>query len=472
MILGSGGQSVFQFLLFIFLARHLGPEAFGIIGIAAVFIELSGIVGRFGLTEVVIQRKELDEADASTAFWSSIAVGLAFTMLLLGSAGWVARFFGTPELEGVMSWLAPVSVIYAAGAVYEAKLRRDFGFRALAARNVSATFVAGVVALAMAIAGFGVYSLVAQRLIHVTWLLAAMIYSTRWVPSLVWKPSSGWRQLGAGATLAASAALGSSNKSIIDLIVGYMLGPTALGYLRIAWRALDLLLEVSIRPIASVILTSLSRLQSDRPAFVASYLRLVQMTAFFAVPVFFGAAVVANELILLMFVSQWQASVVPMQILTLTIIFVPMTFYKTDALMAVGAMRMVLVLNALEFVTSAVIVAVSARYGLEAAAMGHVLRFLAVTPVILWSVSKCAGVPAAATLTRVVRPVLTSALMAASLFALKPLLQALPPAAVIALLALAGLAVYLALACLVQRSLVTEFANMLGGLLSRRKIGK
>lgn len=469
MMLGSGGQTVFQFVLFIVLARQLGPEAFGLIGIAVVFIELSSTVGRAGLTEVAIQRPTLDDEDASTAFWSSLAIGVAFTIALLVAAGPLAVSFGEPLLRPVMQWLAPISALYAVGAVYEAKLRRNFGFKALAARNVTATMVSGIVALVLALTGFGVWSLVVQRLIYVVWLLAAMVYSTRWLPTLVWNRPVGVSQLKDGSVIALSSVLGSGNQRIIDLIVGYVLGATALGYLRIAWRALDLLQELSIRQISNVTLTSLSRLQNNREALIAGYLKLVKTTALFAYPMFLGAAVVAPEIVTFMFGKQWQLSILPMQVLTLTVIFIPLLFYKSNVLMAAGQMRLVLAVNVFEFVASTIVAYLFARYGLVAAAAGNVARLALVAPVIFAVLKGRIGVPIGETISSVLPSLLASGLMVAALALLKSQLPDLPSLVTIALLGSVGLLIYLGALLVVQRDQVLEILAVAKRLVSRRR---
>ncbi|WP_082443160.1 MULTISPECIES: lipopolysaccharide biosynthesis protein [unclassified Sphingomonas] len=467
MMLGSGGQTVFQFVLFIVLARQLGPETFGLIGIAVVFIELSSTVGRAGLTEVAIQRPTLDDDDASTAFWSSLAIGLLFTVALLLVAGPLAVGFDEPLLRPVMQWLAPVSALYAVGAVYEAKLRRDFGFKALAARNVTATMASGIVALVLALTGFGVWSLVIQRLIYVVWLLVAMVYSTRWLPRLTWKRDTGVAQLRDGSVIALSSVLGSGNQRIIDLIVGYVLGATALGYLRIAWRALDLLQELSIRQITSVTLTSLSRLQDNREALIAGYLKLVKTTALFAYPMFLGAAVVAPEIITFMFGKQWQLSILPMQVLTLTAIFIPPLFFKSNVLMAAGQMRVVLAVNIFEFVASTIVAYLFARYGLVAAAAGNVARLALVSPVIFVILKSRIGIPIGETISGVLPPLLASGVMVGALTLLKPQLPDLPSLVTIAIMGSIGLLIYLGMLLVVQRDQVMEIVAVVRRLMRR-----
>jgi PST family polysaccharide transporter len=442
MVIGSGGQTLFQFVLFMILARLLGPEAFGVVGIATAFIDISNLIGRAGLTEVLIQRSDMSDEEVDTAFWSSFGFGLLLTVIMFVTAQNLADLFGVAELKPVMQWLAPMSLLFAAGTVYEAKLRREFGFRALAARNVSATIVSGVVAMVMAFTGFGVFSLVAQRLIYYVWFTAAMIVATRWWPSLRFNPRIAIAQLKGGIAVALSSLLGSGNQRVLDLIVGYFVGAQGLGYLRIAWRGIDLLLELSIRPVTTVTLTSLSRLQNDRPALIDAYLQLVHMTAAFLYPLFVGAALVAPELLTLMFGAKWQASILPMQMLTQIALFVPLIWYKTNILMAIGRMWEVLLINLFEFALSVTVGVIAAQYGVEGAAAGNVVRMLLATPVILFAVQAWTGVPFGRTLAAVMYPAAAAIIMAGALALLRPHLMSLHPIAILAIMSVVGFAIY------------------------------
>jgi PST family polysaccharide transporter len=458
-VLGTGGQTVFQFLLFIFLARQLGPVAFGIVGVASVLIDLSQPIGRAGLTEVLIQREDVSEDQASTGFWTSLAIGFFFTALFFLGAGPLARLYDLPSLLPVLRMLSPAAMIFAIGAVYEARIRRAYEFRKLAARNVTATLASGLVAVGLAYAGYGVYSLVWQRLIYVTWLFVAMLVATRWVPRLHFSPSESMVQLGQGWSIAISAVLGTSNQRIIDLIVGYFLGATQLGYLRIAWRALDLLLQVTVQPIISVTLTSLSAFRTDQAGMNRAYLRLVHMTALFVYPLFAGASLLAPDIIRLLFGHKWDASGVPMQILALTGFFVPLVYYQSNALIAAGRMRRVLVVNIVEFALSAACAAAFARYGLGWAATGNLVRFALATPCVLAILRLSIGIPPFATLLAVVRPTIAAAAMSAAVFLVRPHL-AVPPLLAIALSAVVGAAVYVGLTLAIDRRAFLELVGL------------
>ncbi len=393
-LLGSGGQQVFSFVIFMLLARTLGAADFGIMAIAVVFIDILSTTTRAGLTEVVIQRQNLTEDAKNTAFWTSIVLGLLFTTLLFLSATPLATLFHTPSLTPVMQGLSFIPLLQALGTVHEGLLRREFGFKTLALRNIFSNLVAGIIAVGLAFYGLGVMSLVAQRLIHIILITGILWASITWRPQRLFSWAESKSQLAMGGPLTAANLLGMGNQRVIDLVVGYVLGPVQLGYLRIAWRGLDMLLELGIRPISQVTLSMFGNLQSNREALARSYLRLSQLTYLITLPAFMGAAMLAPEIIRLMFGPQWEASIIPMQILTLTILSFPVIYYKTNALIAVNRSRQVLWLNIAEFLLSFVVVLVSAQFGLIGAALGNVLRVLLITPLILWALQTYAGIPA------------------------------------------------------------------------------
>src|SRR5947208_14054947 len=62
------------------LARLLTPRDFGLAADALVFGGLAFLFADLGLGAAIVQRKELTEADRSTAFWSNGGLGLVFTI--------------------------------------------------------------------------------------------------------------------------------------------------------------------------------------------------------------------------------------------------------------------------------------------------------------------------------------------------------------------------------------------------------
>lgn len=417
MAAGSGGQQLFSFVIFAVLARSLLPEAFGLVAIAGAILDILILVSRVNLTEILIQKDVLDEDDKNTAFWASLSCGALLSLSVFLAAAPVAALYGEPELATVLRWMSPVCFLVSLTTVHEAILRRDFGFRLLSARNVSATGVSGIVAVAMALSGFGVMSLVAQRVIYYGWMTFVLLASVRWRPCARFSVPVFRRQIKDGGTLLAASLLGTGNQKVIDLVVGFFLGTTALGYLRIAWRGFELLLGLVIGPVTQVIYSSLSALRGDREAMARAYLKIVRFAAMIALPVFAGAAILAPEFITMAFGRQWEDSVPLFQMLSMAALFVPMIYFKTNILVATGHMRQVLAVNVIEFICSLAIAVFAARISLEAAALGNVVRMALVTPVILWFVRRYAGVSMSGTVMAVVPAALSCVAMIAALAA-------------------------------------------------------
>jgi len=438
MTLGTGGQQVSSFIIMMVLARLLGPQAYGVVGIASVLLEILNYIGRAGLPEVLVQRSNPTQDDLSTAFWTSFLFGSLLTLLLYLSAPALALIFHEPQLERVIQFMAPSCLLSAISAVQEALLRRTFQFKSFALRNVTATTLGGITAIIMAVNGFGVMSLVAQRLVLVTYLTASLWYIVKWVPNPTFSIATARGQLKDGSIIAGASLLGSGNQRLIDLIIGYFLGTVALGYMRIAWRGLDLLLDLSIRPMSNVIFSSFAKLQDDKEALERAYLRIIQLAAIFSLPLFLGTGLIAPEFITLLFGAQWQPSVILMQILTLTSFFVPLLYFRPMLFIATGRMKEVLYLHTIEFLIGVGATIVFCQFGIEGAAAGNVVRMAVATPVILYYVQKYTGISARATLKKVTGPVTAALFMTSSLFLFRTSLpasaQGLPLAAALVVL--------------------------------------
>ncbi len=458
---GAAGQTLFQLLVFIILARELNPAEFGIVAIATAVIDLLNFVGRGGIAEVLIQRKELDRRTINAGFFASLISGAMLTVALFVSAPLFAKGFDTPELRTVMALLSPVCVFYAAGAVYEGMLRHAFQFKQLALRNASATVVSGMVAMAMALNGMGVYALVAQRLISSVWNFAAMVIATRWLPSFDLDLRSMITQLRQGSAIALSSVLGAGNQRIVDLVVGYFLGPTQLGFLRIAWRMLDLLYEIVVRPIGNVALTSLPKAKHAGRNVEDEYVSLLRYASIFVAPMFLGFAAIAPDLVPMVFGEQWRTSATLLSILCFIGLFIPLTNFKSSALIAQGAYRHVFYLNLLEFLLSVACALVFAPFGIVSATGSNVVRAVLATLLSFVYLDRVAGISILRSIRAAVPPVISASCMLAATYGLR---AALPssgsPYMHLAILICTGATVYCAAILVADRRLLSDVARI------------
>src|SRR5262249_52851765 len=99
-----------------------------------------------------------------TAFWTNLGIGCVLAAATFFAAPLAAMLLGDARLEPVLRWLAPAPAIAALAIVQQASMQRALRFRALAQRRIAAAITGSVLGCALALGGFGVFSLVGQYL--------------------------------------------------------------------------------------------------------------------------------------------------------------------------------------------------------------------------------------------------------------------------------------------------------------------
>ena len=150
--------------------------------------------------------------------------------------------------------------------------------------------------------GWGAWSLVVQR--GVTELVGTLMawQAYPWWPELkVLDPGAARQPLSDSVTMTYAQVLYVALVRVQDVIIGRFIGTAAVGQYRTAWRTVELISQGVIMPFTQVALPTLGRLQDDLPAFRKAYLRITAVCSAVAVPAIVGFAVVAPDVIPLVF---------------------------------------------------------------------------------------------------------------------------------------------------------------------------
>jgi O-antigen/teichoic acid export membrane protein len=331
----TGGRMAATLLVSLILARLLGPEAFGVIAMATVYVYFIELLGRQGLAAAIIQRPVLTQRHLDTAFWLVLAVVGALVPVAIGLSGVWARLNRVPELGPIIIGLTPVLVCKGLAVVPEAKLRRALAFRELALRTNLATVVGGVIGITMAAAGFGVWSLVGQQVALSVVELIALWRLTQWRPRLAFDRRCA-RDLIGFSGLSSVAGLGSFLQLRVDaLLIGLILGPVAVGLFRFVSRLTDMVVEFAGGALHAVSLPELSRFSADQQALNGRIHDLIRLATLIVVPPVALLALVSEPLLLLIG-GEWAPAVVGLQILCASAYFQVLSGFIGPGLQASG----------------------------------------------------------------------------------------------------------------------------------------
>jgi PST family polysaccharide transporter len=313
-------QIVRQVLLLgvsIILARTLGPRAIGLIGMVLVFTSFVTLFSDLGLGPALIQKPTLEPRHLTTAFWTNLATGLLFTLVIAAAAPLIAAFYGEPLLQPVVVVMSCNFFIISFRSVQQALFQKHMEFRQLAIVDVSAVVVAGVVATAMALTGWGVWSLVAQLLLTSVTTVVLLWVLSSWKPSFAFDRGALREMLGFGLNLTGFQALNYWSRNADDLLVGRFLGPAALGIYSLAYQWMLLPVTQMSSVITRVMFPALSLMQDDQTRVRHAYLYATRIIAFVAFPLMIGLLVVAEPFVLTLYGSEWVAAIPVLQILCL-----------------------------------------------------------------------------------------------------------------------------------------------------------
>jgi O-antigen/teichoic acid export membrane protein len=318
------------------LAALLGPEAIGLITMALLLVLFVEMLQQQGLLPAIVQRAELRREHADTAFWLVVAIGALLSVAIVLFAPLWAHLNSTPELTSLVWAPTPLVLLQSTVVVHEAILRREMRFRSLAIRTTVAGVTGGVVGVVCALAGLGVWSLVAQQLtssvvgVVVLWRISA------WRPRRRFDRTAG-RQLFEFSRHSAMASVGVFLGNKADLLMaGIFFGPFVVGIYRLAERTATFSLEISGRAMQAVTLPELSPRQDDRKDFGRRFLRLQQLTAAVSLPVLGAVAGVAG-LLGPALGDEWSLVELPLRGLAVAASFTAVASVAGPALQAMGS---------------------------------------------------------------------------------------------------------------------------------------
>jgi O-antigen/teichoic acid export membrane protein len=274
-------STIFTFLL----AGLLGPHNFGIVAVALVFVAFVRMLLEQGFMTAIIQREDLDDAHLDSAFWLNLAWCLVLAGACALSGRWWADVNDMPTLRPVIEVLSLLIIFEGLQIVQQAVMERQLDFKKLAIRSNASVLLGGAVGIPLAIAGAGVWALVAQQVVMEFMLMVLIWGMTTWRPRLRFSPRHARDLLGFSVNVFFANLAGFLNRRADALLMGIFFGPVAVGIYRLADRLVDVLLDVTMRPVGLVSLPVLSRLQADPEQLRATVTRLLRTTMLATVPV-------------------------------------------------------------------------------------------------------------------------------------------------------------------------------------------
>lgn len=367
---------VADLVVFALLARLLTPADFGTVALATVFVTLLTVVVESGFVQALIRELNLEPRDASTAFWTSIGLSIVSAAGLILFAPVLADWLDTPDLSWVLAFAALALPIGALSQTPAALLEREFDFKRLSLRRLIGVVAGLVAALALALAGAGIWALVANLLVPRIVGVVVLWASTPWRPGLVYSFTSLKRLWRVGASMIGVGLLEALQSNIDKLIIGAFFTPSVLGYYVLAQRIGAALAELLTSVVSRVALTTFARVQNEPERLSRIYRQMSFVTAAISAPVFAMVAALAPQILPTIFGPGWEQSIIFLWILAPVWLLSNTMAFDKSAFIAVGRPGIVFRLTLAQAIVSIVLVFVLLPLGVIGVALSRLARLL------------------------------------------------------------------------------------------------
>jgi len=309
-------NAVLRIVVLATLARLLAPHDFGVITAAMVAIDFSMQFTEMGLSQALIQRRDIDRRHIAAAISSSLVLGMLFAALYYSLAQILASFFGISELYDVVRVLCILLLLNAIKAPGMAILQRSLSFRHIFGLEIGAyVFGYALVAVSCALAGFGYWSLIAGTVCEALLTVIAVIGFGRRSLSIGFDRAAFGDLWRFGAAQTVSSLAGYFVVSGDKFIVGRYLGTSDLGVYGRAYQLMSIPNHLFSQAIGRVLFPAMARAQQRPERIGAVYEAILHLTLVCLVPAMTVGLLFPDEIVQVLLGDQWRDASGPLQVL-------------------------------------------------------------------------------------------------------------------------------------------------------------
>ena len=357
----------------IYIARLIGPESFGLIGMLTVFMLLAESVVSNGFTQALVQKSQfMTEEDASTIFYVNMLWGMAMYVLLFFAAPAIAAFYKQPQLVDISRVLFLVILINSFSIVARAKLTINIDFKNQAIAGTFATVLSAIVALYLATVGYGIWALVGLILSKAFFLNLGLWFFCHWYPKLIFSMQSFKELFKFGSNLMLAGLGATLLNNLYIALIGRYFTATSVGYFTQATNLSNFLSGFISSTLQGVTYPIMTSIKEDRRRLVEIYKQLISITMLVSLPLLIGFATVAETFVLLFLGEEWLSTVPVLIALCLARVITPISAINMNILNAVGRSDLFLKVDVFKYPMVLVGFFIGINYGIEGVAWAMV----------------------------------------------------------------------------------------------------
>lgn len=314
--------SIFTTLI---LARLLTPTQIGIFSLCAALTAVAGILRDFGVSEYLIQEKDLTTAKIKSALGIALVIAWSIGAVVFLSRNLIAHYYRENGLAEVLGVLALNFFILPFASPSFALLNREMAFRKVFMVQITSNIVQSATALLLAYRGAGYMSLawapVAGIVAQTVVLGFVRPHETLLLPSF----KGARKVLAFGSMFATSRLIETFSRNAHEFFLARQFGFASVGLFSRAFGLIELFHNNIAGAILRVASPSFAADHREGLQLAKTYARGTSIFTAIAWPFFGYVALMSADIIKVLFGAQWDAAAPIATILALA--FMPLYLY-------------------------------------------------------------------------------------------------------------------------------------------------
>lgn len=294
-----------SFVLSIILARILMPEDYGVIAFVMVFINIANVFISNGLGESLIQKTTADDKDFSTVFYCSIIISLILYTIIYLASPLIANFYGNNNLIMIVRILSFKLILSSINTVQHAYVAKNMIFKKFFFSTIGGTILSGIIGIALAYNGFGVWALVAQYLINSTVDTVILFITVPWKPRFLFSLNSAKELIGFGWKLTVASLINEFYNQLRSLVIGKKYTSSDLAFYNRGNNFPSLIITNIDTSISSVMFPAMSKSNYSVEKVKELTKKSLRLTSFIIFPLMAGMVATSKQIVLILLTDKW-----------------------------------------------------------------------------------------------------------------------------------------------------------------------
>ena len=367
------------------ILRLLTRDILGFMSSPSAVVTVLLVIVDGGFSQSLIRHRNPREYDYKSVFLFNIAMAALLYVAVLALSPLAARWYDMPEIARIAPVFFLLLPLNALCSVQNSIFVRQFRFALLSKVTFLSALVGGVAAIVLALTGWGIWALVAERLLAAVVRTLLLWWLSDWRP----RGAFGWRPIRKMApfsfSLMATDLISNFYNKIPQFFLGKLYDPATLGSFDQAVKIKDMPATTGMQAVQSVTFPALAKIGDDAPKFAESYRQIVLVIAYVMFPIMLGLSAVAYDMFAVFLGVEWMPTVPYFEVLCLSGIFYPIGLVSYNVLKVKSKGPLIVRLEILKKILMTLIFAVTIPHSVMAVVWGLVLIAACEMAVNFWA---------------------------------------------------------------------------------------